>query len=259
MRQLTSFWNYAAFLLCSAFSLAGEFPLLTNCFDDAEQLAVVSANDSVQVLYASAAGGARPCYAVSVSKAGRPLKGFLVGADLPAIQRFEADVRRHVPEIPPPPPPPPPTVVAKAVAEAAPEPPPPATLAGLRGQTASGSLIDLDRLPEKNLVVYFWNASDKKSVSAAEAMEGLHAQYASPRKLEFVGIGAARNLQQYQRASEGAEATWPLIYDTAKLAERYHVTAERPILILDRSRNVVAAVANPRDLITQLQKLGAAR
>lgn len=65
------------------------FPLMSNCFDDAERVAVVSASDPVKVRYASAAGAAKSCYAVQVSKDGRSVSGFPVGATLPAIDQLK--------------------------------------------------------------------------------------------------------------------------------------------------------------------------
>ncbi len=231
-----------------------SFPLMTNCFADGEQIAEVTSADIIKVRYASAAGGVKPCYAVQLSKEGKFLTGFLVGATLPVIERFESDIRKDVPQIPPPPPPP--QVASAAAPEPEPEPPGPTTLSGLRANDLNGNPVDLSTMPEKNLVVYFWSASDKKGISAADAMEGIHAQFAAPQKLEFVSIATARTFDQYKRASEGAEVTWPQILDRSKLADRYHVNPSKPILILDRKRNVVAAVANPRELIDELKRLG---
>src|SRR5450631_1530050 len=97
--------SYSLLLLGASLALAAttdnSFPLMTNCFEDAERIAEVSASDSVRVRYASAAGGVKPCYAVQVTKEGRTLNGFLIGANLPAIQHFEAGIRKDVPQIPP--------------------------------------------------------------------------------------------------------------------------------------------------------------
>ena len=234
-------------------ALAGNsFPLLSNCFEDGERLTEVTAADEIRVRYASAAGGVKPCYAVQVTKEGRMLTGFLMGARLPVIERFEEDIRKHVPQAPPP-------VAVSRPASAPPvaEPlPGPKTLSGLRAADINGNPVDLSAMPEKHLVVYFWSASDKKAIDAAEAMEGIHSQFAAPRKLEFVSIATAKSFEQYKRAAEGAEATWPQILDKAKLADRYHVDPAKPILIVDRARNVLTAVANPRDLIDELNRMG---
>jgi hypothetical protein len=238
------------------------FPLVSSCFDDAERLGEVTASDDVRVRYASVAGGIGSCYAVQVRKDGKTSSGFLLDASLPAIQRFEADVRTHVPLAPVPEPPLRAALVAAATPRsdlALPERPEPTSLSGLRAADIKGNTVDLNALPARHLVVYFWSASDRKSVKAAEAMEHVHDQYASPQKLEFVGIATAKSLDQFQQVMSGSEATYPQILDRGRLADRYHINPARPFVILDRARNVVATVATPRDLAAELQKLESGR
>ena len=233
------------------------FPLMTNCFDDGERVADVAASDPIRVRYASAAGGSKSCYAVQVIKGGRSLNGFLVGAMLPAIDRFEKDIRKHVPELQPARPPTPPAASAVAGKQAPkPEPPGPTSMAGLRAIDIYGRTVDLNEIQARNVVVYFWSASDKQSVRTAEGMEYISTQYRSTKKLEVVGIAKASNLEQLQRAVGEAEAVWPQVLDRGQIADRYHVNAAKPYVLLDRSRNVVATAASPKELEIELRKIG---
>lgn len=240
-------------------SVSGEstFPLLSNCFEDAEKISEVSAADSVKIRYASAAGGTKPCYAVQVTKDGRSLSGFLVAASLPAIDRFEADVRTHVPQIPPPTQP-----VARPnsggpAADPESEPPGPTSLAGLKGADLYGRSIKLSTIAASHVVVYFWSAMDKKSTQITEGMGYIHEQFAgSPNKLEIVGVATARNVDQVRQVCLQNEVTWTQIYDRDQLANRYHVRSEKPYILLDRSRKVIAAVATPQQLEIELRRVG---
>ncbi len=231
------------------------FPLLTNCFEDAERVADVATSDDVRVHYASAAGGAKSCYAVQVSKEGRSLNGFLVGATLPSIQRFEDDVRRHVPQ-----PPAPAVGLAKAaLVPPAPESEPlgPTSLAGLKGVDMYGRGVDLNMIPASHMIVYFWSASNKKSTRTAEEMEYIHGQFGgSTQKLEIVGVATAKDVEQLRQVCLQTEVTWRQILDRGQIANRYHVSPDKPYILLDRSRSVVAAVASPKELEVHLRRIG---
>ncbi|HEY3738350.1 MAG TPA: hypothetical protein VGL53_00825 [Bryobacteraceae bacterium] len=237
------------------------FPLVSSCFDDADRLGEVSAADSVRVRYASVAGGTGGCYAVEVNKDGKTLTGFLVGASLPAIQQFESEVRKQKLLMPPPPPPPAAVETAASVAPSPrPEPPPapagPSSLVGLRGFDMYGRAVDLAAIPATHVVVYFWTPANRKSTQLAEGMEGIYTHFGSPRKLEVVGVAAARDQDQLLRACQENEVIWPQILDRGQVASRYHVDPAKPYLLLDRSRKVVAAVASPKEMEAELRRIG---
>jgi hypothetical protein len=237
-------------------SSVATFPLVSSCFEDAERLGDVATTDEVKVRYASVAGGNGSCYAVQVTQNGKTLTGFLVGASLPAIRQFETDVRKHVPLLPKLEAPMAASLVATSKPEAPPPPPGPTSLAGLRAVDMYGRTVDLNAIPAANVVVYFWSASNRKSTQLAEGMESIYTQYGSPRKLEMIGFASALNMEQLQRACQESEVVWPQILDRGQVASRYHVDPAKPYLLLDRSRRVVAAVATPKELETELRRIG---
>ena len=234
----------------------GSFPLLSSCFEDAERVSEVSSADAVRVRYASVAGaGNGKCYSVSVTKDGRSMNGFLVGAALPVIQQFESEMRKHVPEAPRPVAPVEVASVKREEPVAPPEPPGPRTLAGLRGWDIYGRSVDLNAMSEPNVVVYFWSANDRRSMRTAEMMDYIYGQYRS-KKLEVVGIATAESAEQLRKACEQHEVVWPQILDQGAIAKQYQVNAAKPYLVLDSARKVIASVASPKEIEIELRKLG---
>jgi hypothetical protein len=212
----------------------------------------IHASDSIKVRYSFVAD-VGTCYAVTVKADDKSMDGYLIGNAHPAIAAFEQDVQLHAAAIPVPPPPPPPapassTVAAKPAAPApiakqeAPAAPAPLSFAGFRAVAINGDRVDLNtRQRATNVVVYFWSARSERGIKAAEPMELLYDTYRT-RGVDMVGIAQAASRTQLSEVCGNHEFGWPQVLDSGGIASRYHVDPAKPFLVLDQSRNVIAAV-----------------
>jgi peroxiredoxin len=241
------------FALAAAVGLAqapsAGLPLLGSCGDANDVKATIQRSDTVQVRY-SLAGTGQDCYAVSVTLDGRVAEGYLLGAEHPAIADFER-VRSLQPAILPyVPPPPAPPESAKPAAPAAPQP---VSLAGFRAVDLNGRAVDLDRMPAKTVIVYFWSTTDRRAIKDAEMLEYVYGQYQS-KSVEIVGVASTPSVKALKQICNENEAVWPQVVDSGRLAEQYHVDRAKPYLVLDRQRNVVAALSSASHIDAVLQK-----
>ncbi len=247
---------------------SATFPLSQSC-GSGEAVAAVRASDPVKVRYSFSTDTAT-CYAVTVTVEGKALDGYLLGgadpeAVHPAVLAFEKEARSHVPQIPAPPPAPPPAAptvastapkppAAASPKEAPPETPKPLSFAGFRAVDVNGNRVDLSAKRAPNIVLYFWSAGSPAAIKKAEAMEGIYDTY-HRRGVEVVGIASAKNADQLRQVCSDNEVLWPEILDYGGIASRYHVDPANPYLVLDQSRNVIAAVSSATGLEAILQPL----
>ena len=231
--------------------------LLKDCSNPEDIAAIVQATDHVTVRH-GIGGGSETCYAVTATVGEKKIEGYLLGSAHPDVAAFEREARSHIPELPPPPPPTPPPL-APAVANPdgkengqAPAPEPPKSFAGLSGSSPAGGRVSLDSLSQPTLVLYFWSANDKNSVREAEAMEGVYNTYGGKR-VGLLGVVSGRT-PQVRKAISDNEVIWPQILDSESIAARYPRTNDLKYFILDRKRNVVAALKSSEDVKRALQR-----
>lgn len=243
--------------------------LLASCSSESETVATIQVSDPLQIRY-SMGGESQLCYAVSVTVDGKVVQGYLLGAAHPAIGEFEREARTHVPEIPPPPPPPPPaatpssnaastaasTTNTEAKAEQVPQGP--VSLAGFRAVDWRGNRVDLNAMHAQNVVVYFWSTSDRSVGRKVDAMENVYDTY-HPRGVEVIGVVSGTSLARFEQFAQRNEMSGPQILDSGQLASRYHVNPDKPFLVLDRQRNVIAAVRSTAELEAVLDPLAGRR
>jgi hypothetical protein len=241
-------------LAAASFAIAGDtVPILSGCSDGADTIGTVRSDDPVKVRY-SLGGGSQICYAVAAASAGKDVEGFMLGESHPSIAAFEREARSHIPEAPPPPQPAP---VAKAdkAEENTPAPPPgPTSFAGFKAMDVQGRQVDLDRIPAKYVVLYFSALGNKRAVRDSEGMEAVYGAY-HPKGVGVIGVGVGLTAAAVKAYAREVEATWPLIHDTGGISARYNVNPATPFYILDRERNVVAAVKRANDLPPLLDRL----
>jgi peroxiredoxin len=261
---LVRFLYWFAFATATALSAAAaDLALLASCSSDAEKIATIQSSDPLQVGY-SMAGESQMCYSVTVTVNGKAVKGYVLGAAHPTIAEFEREARTHVPEIPPPPPPLPAAPTAQATAPAAAEPkaepakPEPVSMAGFRGVDWRGNRVDLNAMRAQNVVVYFWSPSDKRVARKVDAMQNVSMMY-ELRGVEVVGIVTGTNLTRFEQFAQQNEIGGKQILDSGQIASRYHVSPEKPFLVLDRQRNVIAAVGSTAELEAVLDPLAGRR
>jgi peroxiredoxin len=248
---------------CAQAQAPAAFPLLKSCGEGSETVTTVAGSDPVRIRY-SFATDTGTCYAVTATVDGKPVDGYFTGgarpgdgALHPAIVAFEQEIRTHPPLIPPPPPqaPAPPAVLKPAVAadskpDSKKDPgdtPLPLSFAGFRAVDIKGNRVDLSSKRTPNIVVYFWSALDQRGIKKAETMEHIYIEFHT-RGVDVVGVASARNATTLRQICTDNEFVWSEILDSGSIANRYHVDPAKPYLLLDQSRNVIAAVASPLEL-----------
>ena len=238
--------------VCACAQSPGQsFDLLRDCADSSSVVAEILAADPVQVRF-SVAGGSNTCYAVSATADGRQIDGYLLGAAHPAIETFVRGVQADIPELPPPPPAPlklTDPAAAKDVSSVE-----PVSFASFKAVDVSGHGIDLSSMNASHVIVYFWSPTDPNSIAKSSDVESLYLTY-QPKGLAFVGVAATSSAGKLRQVAQRNEITWPQIADSGDLAKQYHVNPEKPYMILDRQRNVVAAVSSSNELEPILQRL----
>ncbi len=231
-------------------------------------MATIHRADSVKVRY-SFMGDAGTCYAVTVKVDDKSMDGYLIGNAHPAIAAFEQEVQLHAAAIPVPPPPPPPAPPASSVAakpaaaspvaaprakEMPPAAPVPLGFAGFRAVAINGDRVDLSRLHAANVVIYFWSARSARAIQSIEPINALYDTYHT-RGVDMVGIGSAASSSKLDEVCRDHEFIWPQVLDSGGIAARYHVDPANPFLVLDQSRNVIAAVPTVSALAPILDQL----
>jgi len=226
-------------------------PLLRDCSNaDAEELvATVQKTDRVQVRY-GLSGNTQTCYAVSTTVNGKSVEGYLLGAAHPDVAAFERNARSRVPEIPAP------TEPAR-VGETPHKdltPKAPKSFAGLSGTSPDGRRISLSQLSAPTVVLYFWSANNKQSIREADGMDGVYELYRN-KGVGLVGVVSGASVTQVRRVISDEEVIWPQILDHGDIAARYPASKETKYFILNRNRNVVAALNSPSEVQRELTKL----
>jgi AhpC/TSA family len=226
------------------------FKLTKSCDSGSAAVAMLRGSDNVKVRY-SFAGDAGTCYAVTATVDGNSVDGYLIGAAHPDLAAFEQEVRTKAVLIPQAPPPPPPAAIpaapakseasAPAAKEAPPAPELPLSFAGFRAVDINGDRVDLNGRRAANIVVYFWSARSERAVQSLDAINALYDTYHA-RGVDMVGIASGATTSRLIDISRDHEFVWSQVSDSGGIAARYHVDPARPFLVLDQSRNVIAAV-----------------
>jgi peroxiredoxin len=233
------------------------FVVLTDCSgspsEPSEVAARIHGSDPVHVRY-SLGGNTQTCYAVSATVNGQTVEGFLLGDAHPDIAAFEREARSRIPVIPDPPKPDPAAAPeAKDGKDQTPAPDVPKSFAGLSGVSPGGRRVSLDSISAPTVVLYFWSATNTKSIREADGMEGVYNQYHT-KGVGLVGVvsGSAASVRKVLRDEE---VLWPQILDNGDIAARYPASKETRYYILDRHRNTVAALKSAAEVQRALTKM----
>lgn len=237
-----------ALLLLALFQAAppSSVTMRSGCSADDEQIAAVSASDSIQVVTALA-GDSQTCYKLTLNRSGEKLTGYILGDSLPAIRAFihgrelaseaaadaEARLAREAEK------------QAKA-AEAAKKGEPPAKpadplistkFADFSGRDITGKPFSLSGLNGRVTLVAFWSPGDRS------AMEGVRPLYnwLHSKGLEAVGVSTDPNLTRIWKALDDINLPFAQVPDTSGLAARYHVDPKAgKVFVLDSNHRIVA-------------------
>jgi len=243
----------AATLALSASAWASDtVPLLKDCSNPAEIVAAILNTDRVEV-HSALAGDQGTCYAVSAMSKGNRIEGYMIGAAHPDVAAFEREARSRIPAIPELPPPDPVPAPDVAVQSKSPAGEIPKSFAGLSGASPTGRRVSLDQLSAPTVVLYFWSTNDKKSIREADAMDAVWEMY-HQKGVAVVGIVSGASVAQVRHVLNDGEVVWPQILDNGEVAMRHPEIKETKYFILDRNRNVVAALKTPEEVQRELLK-----
>lgn len=253
--NVSGVWLIVAMMAVGASARASDvIPIYDDCSNPQEIIATVSSTDHVRVRYALG-GDAETCFAVAVTVNGKVVNGYVAGAVHPDVASFERELESRVPQVPVQPAAEPTPAPKQETKEQAPPPDIPRSFAGLAGTAPDGSRVSLNQSVARTMVVYFWSANDKRSIREAGGMDGINELYGH-KGVALVGVVSGGSAAQARKVIGQAEVTWPQILDIGgALARRYGVDQQTRYFILDRARNVVAAVKSPDEVSRELNRL----
>jgi peroxiredoxin len=241
---------------------AAAEPLRSGCSSTGEQIAVVSAGDSVQVQMALG-GEEKTCYKLRLTRSGETLTGYVLGEGLPAIADFvwhrqkasveaaEAEARRALP--------PPPQPAANDLAKRPADPLISTKFDDFSGRDTTGKAVSLSGLKGRVFLVTFWSPKNATSIGHLSSVQVLYQQLHSAG-LAAVGVSADPNPIHMAEALDDAILTWPQIPDRSGLAARYHVDGrDGKTFVLDSSHRIVATGTMGPELEKTVRDLLAAK
>jgi peroxiredoxin len=236
--------------------------LRSGCSADDRQLAVVGAEDQVEVNQALA-GYAQTCYKVTVTRSGQSAtqKGYLLGETHPAIAEFvrhrqeigAASLEAQARLVPPPPPKP----AASDKGQSAGPPPESEVFQAFSGRDINGKAVSLNGMRGRVTLVTFWSPKSATSQGQQMSLMPLYNKF-SRSDLSVVGISTDPNPNHIREALDDVTLGWPQIGDTGGLAKRYNVDSNGTTFILDASHRIVAAGLKGPALASKVRELLAA-
>ncbi len=238
-------------LILAAVFIAGaeaSVPVRDACGEDATIVANIQENDRIQVRH-GVVGEAVPCYAVSVSQAGAEVRGFILGATLPAIRQFERtralETRAAIPA-------PPPAAPGEKSAGLSPIGPP---FEPWGGVSTDGKQIEIDPAAAKATLVTFWDCESKAAQRSAQNLMKTADEFRA-KGLKAFGFVEAANAGRAGYYLDDMGLDYPQTLDRQRLAAKYGADPTKgTTLVIDASNNVVAVSSNPAEIRAAVAKL----
>jgi peroxiredoxin len=237
-------------------------PLRTGCSTDDQQIATLSATDSIQVQVARSGEGPKTCYKVAISRQGQNLTGYVLGESLPAVASFvrlrekesreaaEAQARMAMT-------PPTPKSGDKEQAKPA-DPNLPSRFDDFSWRDISGKAGSLSGLGGRVTLVTFWPPKNMGSRDELNSIVPLYNEF-HRKGLAAVGVSMDPNPEHMSGVLDDANFKWPQVPDRTGLAARYHVNPRSgETFVLDASHRVIAAGPMGPELEKAVRKLLAA-
>jgi peroxiredoxin len=223
---------------------AAREPLRSGCSADDQQIAMVSAADSVQVQMALAGEEPRTCYKVILNRPGENLTGYVLGESLPAIAAFvrlreqesreatEAQARRALA----------PAGAKNGDQEAkTADPNLPSHFDDFAWRDLQGKAGSLSGLGGRVTLVTFWPPNSPRSRDELNRIQPLYSELRRSG-LAAVGVSMDSNPKRMYEVLDDTNFNWPQVPDRDGLAARYHVNPKAgETFVLDASHRVVAA------------------
>lgn len=150
---------------------ATTFPVFAACGDSEEVVARITADTPVRVI--SSLVGDQACYKIAATAGGKPVEGYVIGQELPAITVFERDRARNSRIIVPAPPPPPPKAdTPKADAAADVPPAPTRTIDDFLIYDITKQAQSFSSLRAKYVLLFFYAPKGGKATAAEAQLVG---------------------------------------------------------------------------------------
>ena len=232
----------------------------SGCSPQDQELAVVRANDSVEVMFALA-GGEHTCYKVTLSRDGDRIPGYTVDTELPAITAyvrerqllaeasFEAQARQALAALVPPPKPTAGNKNPPAVTEDL------GVFENFSGRDAKGKTVSLSGIGGRVVLVTFWSPKNGTSKQRLMSFLPLYNQF-KRSGLSAIGISMDSNTSHLLEALDDVTLGWPQVVDRSGLAKRYAVDPRvGKTFVLDASHHIVAVGLSGSDLGAKVREL----
>jgi hypothetical protein len=241
------------FALASVTAVAATVPVRDACGEDASVIANIQPSDALRVEH-GVVGESVPCYAVTLSQAGKTVRGYVSDTTLPAIVEFERkralESRVVIPE--PPPEPPADEKDTKKPKEPKPTGPPFETWAGA---DIKGRRLQIGGGAAKVTLVTFWSAPSASAQRAAKNIMTTEAEFRA-KGVKVFGVAEAPNLSKLGYYMDDMGLDYPVVLDRQGLASKYGADASRgTTLVIDSANHIVAATADPKEIRAMVTKL----
>ncbi len=232
-------------------------PLRSGCWPDDQQIATVSANDSIKVEMALA-GEEKTCYRVSVLRPPEILTGYVLGEQLPAVAAFvlrrerisqqaaEAQMRPARPQAIPP--------AASEPAKSG-DPLISKQFEDFSGIDTNGQTVHLSGMKGRAILVTFWSPRNVRSLGPLLAEGPLYNQF-HDKGLEAVGVSMNPDPGVIKKALDDFTMRWPQVADQSGMAARYGVDPKAgKTFVLDASHRIVAAGPMGPEIVKAVRQL----
>jgi hypothetical protein len=222
-------------------------PVRDGCTEDSSILANVEESDRVQVRH-GIIGETLPCYAVSVTQSGNEIRGYILGATLPAIQEFE---RRQALESRLSATPAPAPEEKNQAAPASTGPP----FEPWAGTDINGKQMRIGGGDAKVTLIAFWSSESVAGRRAAQAVAKTEGEFRAKGARAY-GLVDSPSLTRLSYRMDDMFLDYPQALDTQGLAARYNANPNQgAILVIDASNHIVAASSNPAEIRAAVAKL----
>jgi hypothetical protein len=227
-------------------------PVRDACGEDATIVANVQENDPIQVRHGMV-GETTPCYAVSVTQAGKEVQGFILGSSLAAVQEFERTRALESRVILPAPPPAEPSAAPEKKV-LPPMPPIGPPFESWSGVDVKGKRMQITPGSAKVTLVTFWAGGSRSAERLAKNVTKTEGEFRE-KGLKAYGLMEAPNLSKANYYLDDMGLDYPQALDHG-LARKYSADPIKgTTLVIDASNNVVAISSNPTEIRAAVARL----
>ena len=230
---------------------AASAPIRDGCTEESAVVADVQDSDPIQVHH-GILGETLPCYAVSVTQAGKELRGFIIGSSLPAIQEFERtralESRMSILASPPVPGEP----KEKKIVPTPPIGPP---FESWSGVDVDGGRVQIKPEDRKVTLVTFWAGGSRSAERLAQSVMKTESDF-KRNGVQAFGLMEEASLGRAKYYLDDMGLDYPQSLDRDRLAAKYHADPIKgATLIIDSSSHIVAICSDPAEIRAAVAKL----